>query len=214
MFNKNEIDKLVLEMDLGNIPRPTDELVSEVLSHGKTRVLSNSGENLDPFSKQFFAFCWTQVGRFGFNNLNAVEIGYLTHIQPFYIACAISRYGMDWGTRFLHMKRITSIQRSKASVIKFRDNYFSVLDLERNLNAGHSLNNITREYRGYIKADDVSGLREAVANSGSSLCMVFAEKPIFRLPTDDERKADEKPKRKRTPKGDYNPRYSGVDAEI
>lgn len=211
MFNKQQIESLIFDMDLSELPRPTEDLISEVLAHGKTRILSYSVEELDPFTTQFFEFCWTQVGRFGFRSLNAIEIGYLCHISPFYIACAIHRYGVDWALKLLHMKRITVLDRGEFSIVKANLSYFSVLDLVNNATAGVCA--LRKEIREFIKAGDIDGLRILLSENAASICHVFNDKPLFRAPSESDRIAEKKPKRNRTPKGEYRPRFDGIDAE-
>lgn len=212
MFNKKQIESHIFDMDLSEVIRPSDELIAEVLSHGKTRILSNSKDELDSFTKQFFEFCWTQVGRFGFRSLNAIEIGYLTHISPFYIACAIHTHGVDWALKLLQMKRIAVLDRGEFSIVRASTSYFSVRDLLNNAESG--VCGIRKEIRDFIHAGDIEGLRNLLADNAASICHVFNDKPVFRTPSEEDRIAEKKPKRNRTPKGEYRPRFDGVDAKI
>lgn len=212
MFNKKQIESLIFDMDLSDVVRPSDELVAEVLSHGKTRILSNSKEELDSFTKQFFEFCWTQVGRFGFRSLNAIEIGYLTHISPFYIACAIHMHGVDWALKLLQMKRIAVLDRGEFSIIKSSTSYFSVIDLVYNASSGVGV--VRREIQELVKSGNIEGLRNLVGENPAIICQIFNDKPVFRAPSEADRIAEQKPKRNRTPKGEYRPRFDGVDAKI
>lgn len=210
MFNKKQIEELIFDMDLSNVRRPTDELIAEVLSHGKTRILSHSKEELDSFTKQFFEFCWTQVGRFGFRSLNAIEIGFLTHISPFYIACALHEHGVEWALKLLQMKRIAVLDRGEYSIIRSNTSYFSVLDLMNNLSTG--VCGIRKEIRDCVNAGDIENLRCLLSDNAAYICQTFNDKPVFRAPSEADREAEKKPKRNRTPKGEYRPRFDGIDA--
>lgn len=209
MFNKKSIEAGILKMDLSSVKVPSEEFIDDILSHGKTRILQASGSKLDADSLEYFNFCWTQVGFFEIDSINAIEIGYRTFIQPIYIACAIHRYGMDWAFKFFHLKRITAVHRGEFSILRTNNNFFSIFGLKRNIDSPMRVNNST--LKALTRSNDVDGLRLYANDPMCGISLLFKEPPIFSV---DSGIPAEKAKRKRTPKGDYNPKYNGVDAEI
>jgi len=212
MFDKKQILKLLSGMDLSSYAKPSEEYIEEILSHGKTRMLSNLDTKLDSESVNFFTFCWTQVGRFGFSNLNAIEIGYIAHLPPIYVACAIHRHGMEWAVKLLHMKRVTMVDRGMFSIVKAGSNFFSVFDLDRQLLSAPT-NKLGSELRSLIRSRKIADLRLRCEDNGGNICRWFVEPPHFSVPST-SKSIPEKREKKKIDKGSYKPRHNGVDADI
>lgn len=214
MYDKNLIEKRIGKLNLSDYAIPSSELMDEILSEGKTRIINTAAgkKKLDALSEKYFEFCWTQVGHFGFYNRNAIEIGFVSQLPPIHIACAINRYGADWAVKFLHMKRITLVDRGDSTVIKTGTCYFAISDLKRNLASDVSSRMNKDFHRLLSNKTDFTDLRSDVAARSGLVSDTFRIKtPIFSIDLS-EISAEEK-KRKRTPKDDYRPRFDGVDAE-
>lgn len=214
MYDKNLIEKRIRKLNLSDYAIPSSELMDEILSEGKTRIINTALDNkkLDKLSEKYFEFCWTQVGHFGFHNRNAIEIGFVTQLPPIHIACAINRYGADWAVKLLHMKRITLVDRGDSTVIKTGECFFAVSDLKRNLR-NYISSRLNSDFHRVLKnRTDFTDLRNVVADRSGLVSDTFRIKtPIFSI--DLSGIAAEEKKRKRTPKDDYRPRFDGIDAE-
>lgn len=115
-------------------PAPSKELLEELMSDGRTRILRASDRiGLCPDSDRYFEFCLSQVGSFCTAPYNAVEIALSINIQPIYVAAAISLYGIDWAQRLLGLKRLYLLDRGEQTVWKSADAWFGLGECRRRL---------------------------------------------------------------------------------